>query len=140
LTMHSINATLPKIRIDASAYDESILDKLERKGDSTVNDTAKFVLSVLAGLVLVVAIIFGGWAMGWWFKQQDVGLQRDVNRNSQQYQDGLVSQERDRVQAYDVAVDDSQKKQISLTFCAVYQDLVKPPTDIMQAQARICLK
>jgi hypothetical protein len=98
------------------------------------------VLSVLIGLVLVVAIIFGGWAMGWWFKQQDVGLQRDVNRNSQQYQDGLVSQERDRVQAYDMAVDDAQKKQISLTFCAVYQDLVKPPTDIMQAQARICIK
>lgn len=78
--------------------------------------------------------------MGWWFKQQDVGLQRDVNRNSQQYQDGLVSQERDRIQAYDAAVDPAQKKQLALTFCAVYVDLVKPPTDIVQAQARICTK
>lgn len=94
--------------------------------------------ALLAALIVAAVIVFGGWRLGWWFKQQDIGLQRDVNVNSQQYQDGLISQERDRVQAYDAAVDGAQKEQLKSTFCAVYLNIVQPPVDLSQANARIC--
>lgn len=103
-----------------------------------MSGAVKFFMAILAGIILVAAVVLGGWSAGWWFKEQNVGNQRDVNRNSQQYQDGLVSQQRSLVQGYDVAVDESQKKQISLRFCASYLNLVEPPNDLVQAEARIC--
>lgn len=98
----------------------------------------KITLAVLGGIVVLAIIIFGGWKLGWWFETQNVDLQNQVNHNSQPYQDGLIQQERDRLQGWDTATDPGQKKQISLTFCEVYPDITHPPADLAQRQAQVC--
>lgn len=100
----------------------------------------------------VAAICVGGWFAYWKLAGSAQSDRYKVNTHSQQYQSGLVSQERDRVQAYDqlgtaiAAVKDpatktadrAQQDQIRETFCQVYADLQNTPTDLTQAHARIC--
>jgi len=74
---------------------------------------------------------FGYWALA----KKSTSNQYDVNTHNQQYQAGLVSQERDRVQAYDTAVDPAQKQQIKLTFCQVYPNLSPPPADLVDRKS-----
>lgn len=93
---------------------------------------------VLAALLVLAIIVFGGWKLGWWFTAQNTDLQNQVNHHSQQYQDALIEQERNELQGYDTASDDGQKKQIALTFCAQYQDITFPPADLAQRQPLIC--
>jgi hypothetical protein len=88
---------------------------------------------VVAAIVVVIVIIFGGWRLGWWFKAADVQMQRDTNVQSQQYQDGLISQERDRALAYVKATDPSQKEFYKSQFCGVYADIVNPPNDLQDS-------
>lgn len=98
----------------------------------------KAIGAVVTAFVIFALIILIGWRVGWWFRTADVQMQRDTNVQSQQYQDGLISQERDRIQAYDTSDDSAQKKQLQMTFCSTYENLVKPPADIQSAHARIC--
>lgn len=93
------------------------------------------VLSVIVGIALIVGAWFGYWALARANQTQQYG----VNTDGQQYQAGLISQERDRVTAYNVATDPGQKKSIADQFCAVYLDLTKPPTDLVAAYDDICL-
>ncbi len=92
------------------------------------------VLAAVAAAAVLVAMWFGYWAL----TKQSVANQYDVNTNTQQYQAGLIGQERDRVTAYDAATDDAQKNNIKTTFCTVYADLTKPPADLQSAHTRIC--
>lgn len=100
--------------------------------------TARNVTATLAAAAAVVVIVVGAWFGYWWLARASQSNRYDVNTHSQQYQAGLVSQERDRVQAYDVATDDGQKAQIRSTFCAVYTQLDPPTPDLVEAHARIC--
>ena len=98
-------------------------------------------LSIIGGifaLVLVVALAVGLWFGGWALAGANQSAQYKVNTNSQQYQASLVSQQRDRVQAYDTAVEPGQKAQIKMTFCAIAPSLNPAPTDLVVATARIC--
>ncbi|MEC5149200.1 hypothetical protein [Cryobacterium sp. GrIS_2_6] len=94
----------------------------------------KYVLLTLAAIVVLVGAWFGYWALA----QANQTAQYGVNTNGQQYQSGLVSQERDRIAGYDKALDPAQKAQIKVTFCQVFPDLKPAPTDLVQANARIC--
>ena len=96
--------------------------------------TLKIVGLTIASLALVVGLWFGGWALAGLNQTK----QYQVNTNSQQYQGGLVSQERDRIAGWDAAVDGPQKAQIKTTFCQVYQDLKPAPDDLVTAYGRIC--
>lgn len=90
------------------------------------------------GVILVVALAIGGW-FGYWALAQENQTQRyKVNTNGQQYQSGLVSQQRDRIAGYDIATNPAQKAQIKTTFCQVYMDLNPAPADLVAANARIC--
>lgn len=93
---------------------------------------------VIVGVVVAIAIVVGAWTGYWWIARQSQNNRYDVNQHSQQYQGALVSQERDRVQGWDAATDPAQKRQIADTFCAVYETLTQPPTDLVEANARIC--
>ena len=93
---------------------------------------------VLAAAVTLAGLVFGGWLAYWAIAGHGQTRRYEVNTHSQQYQAGLVSQERDRVTAYDVAVDPAQKRQIKVTFCQVYPDLAPPPDDLIIAHDRIC--
>lgn len=92
------------------------------------------ILLTLVGVILLVALWFGSWAL----KRANTTQQYKVNTNNQQYQAGLVSQERDRVVGYDDATDPGQKAQIKSTFCVVYLTLKPAPEDLVQANSRIC--
>jgi hypothetical protein len=88
--------------------------------------------------VAAVAVSVGGWYGYWALAGHSQTRQYQVNTNSQQYQCGLVSQERDRVQGFDTATNDAQKNQIAMTFCSVYADLTIVPNDLADAYGRIC--
>lgn len=96
-----------------------------------------FFALIAAGLTVVLLSI-GGWYGYWALAKSGQNNQYNVNTHTQQYQAGLVAQERDRVTGYDAAVDPAQKAQIKTTFCQVYTDLTQPPADIQSAYARIC--
>ena len=61
-----------------------------------------------------------------------------MNRNTQQYQAGILSAQRARVASYDNAVDEAQKKNIAQTFCTMQLDLTDVPADLAAANERIC--
>ena len=96
-----------------------------------------------AALTVAGIIIFAALSVGLWFGYYALAganqtANYKVNTNSQQYQSGLVSQERDRIAGYDAAVDSAQKAQIKTTFCQVFSDLKPAPDDLVTANSRIC--
>lgn len=100
--------------------------------------TSKSVFSTILIVLLAAAILVGLWFGYWALRKASVENQYEVNTGTQQYQSGLISQQRDRVAAYDAASSDAQKKNIATTFCAVQQEITKVPEDLIQANARIC--
>lgn len=94
--------------------------------------------TAVAVFVAVVVLCTGGWLLYWRLALAGQNNQYNVNTHSQQYQAGLIAQERDRIAGYDAAIDPAQKQQIKTSFCQVYPDLTQPPIDIQSAHARIC--
>lgn len=93
------------------------------------------IIGAIVAFFLLIAVFT---AMGWQIYRYNLDQQNQANHTSQQYQDGLIAAERDRVQGYDTATNDGQKKQIALTFCAAYQSINHPPVDLVAAQSRLC--
>lgn len=100
--------------------------------------TVRSIGVIVAVFLAVVAIAVGGWFGYWALAKAGQSERYNVNTHSQQYQAGLVSQERDRVLAYDTATDEAQKAQIRATFCAAYTQLDPPTPDLADAHIRIC--
>lgn len=88
--------------------------------------------------VAFVAVTVLAWHGIWHLRRANTGQQYRVNTGTQQYQAGLISQERDRAQAYDLATDPGQRTQIALTFCQVYPELTRPTADLSSAAANLC--
>jgi hypothetical protein len=88
--------------------------------------------------VTVVAILAACWLGYWALDRQATSNRYSNDTHNQQYQSGLVAQERDRVQGYDTATDSAQKAQIKAAFCQVYPTLDPPPADLVEAHTRIC--
>lgn len=93
---------------------------------------------ILGGILLTAGLCIGGWYGYWALAKAGQSNRYDVNTHSQQYQAGLVAQERDRVTGYDTATDPAQKAQIRSTFCATYAELDPPTPDLVDAHIRIC--
>lgn len=108
--------------------------------------------AVITGVLAFAAVCVAAWAGYWWLAGSSQTHRYQVNTNSQQYQGGLVSQERDRVSAYDSlstaiagttdqnvkVADQQQQRQIETTFCQVFESLNPAPADLAEAHARIC--
>jgi flagellar basal body-associated protein FliL len=94
-------------------------------------------ISILAALV-VVGLAVGGWFLYWHLAKAGQANRYEVNVGTQQYQAGLIQQERDRVIAYNIATDPGQKKAIADQFCAIFPSIVPAPTDLVSANASIC--
>lgn len=92
----------------------------------------------IVGVILAVAVSVGLWFGYYALAGANQTANYKVNTNSQQYQAGLVSQERDRIAGFDAAVDSAQKEQIKTTFCQVFTDLKPAPDDLVLANSRIC--
>jgi hypothetical protein len=90
--------------------------------------------AAILGCLLIVGLWFGYWAIA----EQGQTNRYIVNTRSQQYQAATVAQLRDKVVAYQVAVDEGQKVQIKLTFCQLYVTLDPAPADLVAANSVIC--
>jgi hypothetical protein len=99
---------------------------------------ASNVFWTIAVLGVVGILCIGGYGLYWWIAKDSTARQYDVNTGTQQYQSGLISQERDLVIGYHRTTDDSQKAAISDQFCAIYQQLTPPPADLASAYPTIC--
>ena len=92
-----------------------------------------------AGIVLAAAVILvGGWYGYWALARSAQSNQYNVNTHSQQYQAGVVAQERDYYTAWRTATDAGQKAAIADTFCAEYSELNPPTPDLVDAHASMC--
>lgn len=105
-----------------------------------------------AAAAAVIGLCFGGYFAYWAIAGDSQDRRNHVNTHSQQYQAGLISQERDRADAYDTltstiaAEKDAVAKQadrvqqihIKQEFCQVYPDITDVPNDLSQAHSRIC--
>jgi len=98
----------------------------------------KAILGVIVALALVAAVTIGGWQLGWWLNKANANKQYEVNTHTQQYQAGLISQERDNVIGWQHANDSAQKDLIKNTFCTMYLSLTQPPADLVFANSKIC--
>jgi hypothetical protein len=96
------------------------------------------VLLAAVAVLLFVALCIAAWFGYWALKETNVDKQYKVNTNTQQYQAGLISQERDAVMGWNTAVDPGQKDLIKTTFCTQYLNLTQPPADLVFAQSKIC--
>lgn len=92
----------------------------------------------IAVLGIVGILIVGGYGLYWWVAKDSTARQYDVNTGTQQYQSGLISQERDLVIGYHRSLDTGQKAAISDQFCAVYPQLKPPTPDLATAYPAIC--
>ena len=101
-------------------------------------DGLRTALTVILVGVTIVAVLVGGWYGYWALKNAATHNDYQVNNHSQQYQLGLIMQERDRVTAYNAAVDDTQKTYIKAQFCQVYPDIDPPPVDLVMAYQKLC--
>lgn len=95
-------------------------------------------LNIILAAVTVAALLTACWFGYWALNRQVISNRYQNDTHNQQYQSGLVSQERDRVQGYDAATDPAQKAQIKATFCQIYPNIDKPPADLVSARNRIC--
>ena len=81
------------------------------------------IIAIVLGSVLVIGLLWWG---GWAIYKANLDQQNQANHTSQQYQDATIQAERDRVQGYTTATDEGQKKQILMTYCAVYKSITHP--------------
>jgi hypothetical protein len=97
---------------------------------------------VFAGIgifIVVVGLVIGCWFGYWAIARKSVSNQYDVNTHNQQYQAGLIAQERDLAQGWNAATDPAQRSQISQQFCAIYDQLKPPTADLTAAYSHICI-
>lgn len=99
-----------------------------------MTNTLRGILIALGLAIVAVGIYLGGF----WLQKDATNRNYEVTTNTQQYQSGLVSQERDRVTAYTQATDAGQKALIKGQFCSVYDTLTQPPADLAAAHSQIC--
>lgn len=98
----------------------------------------KQVAAIAAVALATVLVIVAGWFAYWAIAKAVQSDRYGVNTHSQQYQAGLVAQERDLITGYDAATDPAQKAQIRSQFCGIYLQLEPPTPDLSLAHDRIC--
>jgi hypothetical protein len=74
----------------------------------------------------------------WWVARSSTARRYDVNTGTQQYQAGLISQERNLSLDWGKAVAPGQKQAIADQFCQVYPSLKPPPADLVTSHVTIC--
>ncbi|MCV7174921.1 hypothetical protein [Mycolicibacterium sphagni] len=93
---------------------------------------------VAVGIIVVSVLAIVGYLGYWWLAKDSTGRRYDVNTGTQQYQAGLVAQERDLYIGWNKANDPGQKQAIADQFCAVYPNLKPPTVDLQTAFGKVC--
>lgn len=87
----------------------------------------------LLGIVGVLAfgiLCVGGYQGYWWLAKSNTSHQYDVNTGTQQYQAGLIQQERDLANGFQASQDPAQKAFISRQFCTIIKNINPVPNDL----------
>lgn len=100
------------------------------------------VLKVVGAAVLTAGTLaglgYGSYELYWHVAKANVAHQYDVNTGTQQFQSGLIAQERNLTIAWHKATDPAQKSAIADQFCAVFQNVQPAPADLVVANTSIC--
>lgn len=94
-----------------------------------------WIVAAIAGLAIVCVLAYGGY---WWLAKDTTEKRYDVNTGTQQYQNSLIQQNRDRVADIDRTLDPGQKAALTQQFCAIQLTITPPPADLVAASARLC--
>ncbi len=108
-----------------------------------MNEKAWYAVSGISGLIAMIGIVLviavGGYGAYWWLAKDTTEKRYEVNTGTQQYQSGLIAQERNLALDYSRAVDPGQKQAIADQFCAIFPNIKPAPTDLATAASTICL-
>lgn len=88
-----------------------------------------------------VAVVVIGWALWhglWAANRSAVQHTYEINRDSQQFQAGLISQERNLSLDWNRAIDPGQKRAIADQFCQIYPNLQPATADLASVHDSIC--
>lgn len=93
---------------------------------------------LIVGIVLITVVGVGGYLGYWWLAKDTTQRRYDTNTQTQQYQAGLISQERNLSLDWNRAIDPGQRQAIADQFCQVYPTLNPAPADLVTVHASIC--
>jgi predicted negative regulator of RcsB-dependent stress response len=91
-----------------------------------------FVALLVVIVIVIAALTWSGLAP--WVADK----KREINENSQQFQDALVREQRNLVTAINTAVNKEQKQFFTEQFCAEYVNIESPPNDLTIAHGKLC--
>jgi len=98
----------------------------------------KATLATLGALIVSAGVVLGGWSAGWWFTEQNVNREFQVNTHSQGYVQAEVDHLRDLAEGYRATAVPEQQASIRDEFCALYVDLAQAaPADLTADAARL---
>ncbi|MCW2902224.1 MAG: hypothetical protein JWO67_4489 [Streptosporangiaceae bacterium] len=103
-----------------------------------IRDTAAVIATAIGGILLLGAIVLGGWAAGWWFRAQDAQIGGQVSRGSYEFQqsrmDALSGQIADltRITGQINGADPEQAAQLKAQRLAEAQQACRTARDITQ--------
>jgi hypothetical protein len=95
-------------------------------------------LLAVVGIAVFVLLCIGAYQGYWYLAKKNVQNQYDVNTGTQQYQAGLISQERDLVIGWNRSPDAGQKTAMADQFCAIYSQIHPVPADLAVAHSTMC--
>jgi hypothetical protein len=103
-----------------------------------VKDGLAAALVFVVGAALFVLLCIGAYQGYWYLAKKNTQNQYDVNTGTQQYQAGLISQERDLVIGWNRSPDTGQKAAMADQFCAIYSQVHPVPADLAVAHSTMC--
>ena len=93
-----------------------------------------WIVGIVLVIIAVVSLTLTYYGLAPWATNRD----REINHNSQQYQDATVRQLRDLVVGINTSADAGQKKVLTDQFCAVYNELKDAPADLASQHSSLC--
>jgi hypothetical protein len=106
-----------------------------RDGARTAGGSLAVTLLVVVIIAVITALFFGLWAL---FAPLVSSTQREVNYNSQQYQDAQIAEAESLIDGILKSADEGQKEILTARFCTTYGRIIDPPTDLVIAASKFC--
>lgn len=89
-------------------------------------------------VVIVAVVVAAGFALWSFFGPLAANTQREINHNSQQYQDAQIAEAEILIDGILKSGDEGQKEILVARFCTTYDRIIDPPTDLVIAASKYC--
>lgn len=103
-----------------------------------VSDGAAFSAAWILGLVLVVVSVLVGLLVWAGVTPWATNKQREINHNSQQYQDAQIQEARNLLDGIVISGDQDQKDLLIRRFCATTENINDVPDDLAAGNTKFC--